>query len=133
MRVWYNKHRSQWQADGNKNGICIVAWGETVSEAIAEFVKAVKRAHIGQHCGNCGHYAPYSNSDGSPDTYGNCLSIAFNKECNEGANPFKDDEIPLVEVEGKDPACAYYRFGRTNRIRAFIKKHPTWYSVKRPT
>lgn len=82
-------------------------------------------------CGQCGYYAPYSKSDGTPDDYGNCLSKKMNKECNDGV--LADDETPLVEVDEKDDACALFRIGRTKRTRDFIKKHPTWYSVKRLT
>ena len=82
-------------------------------------------------CGQCGNYAPYSKSDGSPASYGDCIREALNKEYNDGIVHF--DDFTFVSVRRDDHACTLFRKGRTPRIRKFIKEHPELYSVKRLT
>jgi hypothetical protein len=53
-----------------------------------------------QKCGDCGYFMRYVDYSGKPEHDGDCGSIAMNKECNDGVNPFRvyyDDEryVPI--------------------------------------
>ena len=78
-------------------------------------------------CGECGHFMRYVRYDGKPDHDGDCASIGMNKECNDGVNPFNVDDAYLLQVDGNENACGFFRKGRTPRVRAYIKKHPDFY------
>lgn len=78
-------------------------------------------------CGCCGHFMRYVNTDGTPDNVGDCGSIQMNKECNDGVNPFKDDNFSLLQVEEREKACKLFRTTRTPRVRKYIKENPNFY------
>lgn len=81
-------------------------------------------------CGECGYYMLYVKTDGDKDSYGDCASIGMNNECFEGNNHFKDPDEELLQVEGKEKACGYFKVNRPVRVRKYIKDNPI-YSNKR--
>lgn len=89
-----------------------------------------------QKCGDCGYFMRYVDYSGKPEHDGDCGSIAMNKECNDGVNPFRvyyDDEryVPILQVDEKKDACALFKTNRTKRVRNFIKEHHGIYFQKR--
>jgi len=81
-------------------------------------------------CKQCGYYVPYSKDDGTPESFGICASISFNKECYEGKNPFRDVNVPILEVEAEEESCPFYKKNRTKRVREYIEKHSGYYYDK---
>lgn len=78
-------------------------------------------------CGQCGYYMAYATVAGTKDTDGDCASIGMNNECNEGNNHFKDPDELLLQVNGSDDACGFFKAKRTKRVKEYIKAHPDDY------
>ncbi len=81
-------------------------------------------------CGKCGYFMQYSKCDGSPDHLGDCGSITMNIECNDGVNPFREKDIPLLQIDENDTACDLFRNTRTRRIAKYIREHQDYYIIK---
>ena len=78
-------------------------------------------------CGQCGYYMAYVTTEGTKDHYGDCASIGMNNECNEDNNHFKDPDESLLQVDGSEDACGFFKAKRTKRVKEYIKAHPEDY------
>jgi hypothetical protein len=121
--LWYGKHRQRWWY-----GVTTISQQELWAEYCQKVVKYNKdQRKECKKCGQCGYFMRYVRHDGTPDHDGDCGSIEMNKECNEGVNPFNDDEAYLLQVDETENACGLFKKNRTRRIKDYIKKHPQFY------
>ena len=99
----------------------------------ADSIYVQKVIHYRKHkkecrkCGQCGYYMAYVTTEGTKDHYGDCASIGMNNECNECNNHFKDPDESLLQVDGSEDACGFFKAKRTKRVKEYIKAHPEDY------
>lgn len=120
---WYGKHRRHWWY-----GVTTVSqqdlWADYCKNVLNDNKERRKEC---RKCGHCGYFMRYVNTDGTPDHKGDCASIGMNKECNDGANPFNDENVSLLQVDESEDACGFFKKNRTRRVKDYIKKHPDFY------
>lgn len=120
---WYGKHIQRWWY-----GVTTISQQEMYANYCKDIVthNKEKRKEC-RKCGKCGYFMRYVRHDGTPDHDGDCACIEMNKECNDGHNPFEDDNYSLVQVDENEDACALFKKNRTRRVEDYIKKHPQFY------
>lgn len=120
---WYGKTWRHWWY-----GVTTISQQEMYANYCKDIVthNKEKRKEC-RKCGKCGYFMRYVRHDGTPDHDGDCACIEMNKECNEGHNPFEDDNYSLVQVDENEDACGLFKKNRTRRVKDYIKKHPQFY------
>lgn len=119
---WYGKHRRHWWY-----GVTTISQQELWADYVQKVVHYRKHKKECRKCGQCGYYMAYVKTDGTKDHYGDCASIGMNNECNEGNNHFKDPDESLLQVDGSEDACGFFKAKRTKRVKEYIKAHPEDY------
>lgn len=120
---WYGKHKQRWWY-----GVTSISQQDMWEEYCAKVVVHRKeRRKECKRCGQCGYFMRYVTTGGEPDHDGDCGSIEMNKECNDGVNPFNQDDMYLLQVDENEEACGLFKKNRTRRVKEYIKKHPEFY------
>lgn len=120
---WYGKHKQQWWY-----GVTSISQQELWADYCAKVVcHAKERRKECKKCGQCGYFMRYVRTDGTPDSCGDCGSVAMNKECNNGKNPFYRDDMYLLQVDEKEEACGLFRTNPTRFVKKYISEHPRFY------
>lgn len=82
-----------------------------------------------QVCGQCSYFMQYNDDP----KMGDCANITMNKECNNGVNPFRHEDVSILQIDSKEEACALIRVStkRTKRVKEYIKDHPNYYKQEK--
>lgn len=120
---WYGKHKQRWWY-----GVTSISqqelWADYCQKVVSHEKEHRKEC---KKCGHCGYFMRYVRRDGTPDHDGDCGSVAMNKECYEGVNPFTSDSTPILQVDETEDACGLFRTSPTSFVKKYIKSHPGLY------
>lgn len=119
---WFGKHCRYWWY-----GVTTISQQELWADYVQKIIYYRKHKKECRKCGQCGYYMACVTTKGTKDHYGDCASIGMNNECNEGNNHFKDPDVSLLQVDGNEDACGFFKAKRTKRVKEYVKAHPEDY------